>query len=210
MSIKLKIAYSILSILLLMTAQFAYADSDPLAMLQQTSGQMIQALKKNQAKIKQDPGYAEVLAKQIILPKVDIQIMARLALGRDAWQEANPTEKQQFINAFTSLLVRTYSAALAAYTDETIRFMPIRGGIEGQTRLQVDSIIYQRGGPQIPVGYRLLKRQGQWRVYDLTVDGVSMIQSFKAQFSSYITRGGMTGLLQAMEQQRQAAMRTHS
>jgi phospholipid transport system substrate-binding protein len=198
---RLNKVYFCIAIFLLLILHNALAEQDPVAMLEYTSQEMIHALKANQAKIKKSPGYTEVLSRQIILPKVDLNIMVRLALGRDEWSEASAAEREKFTAAFSSLLVRTYAAALAAYTDETIQFMPIRGGIEGKTRIQVESVIHQRGGPQIPVTYRLLKRQGQWRIYDLTVDGVSMIQSFKSQFSSYITRGGMAELLRAMEQQ---------
>ena len=177
----------------------ALAGTDgPVEMLEQTSQQMIAALKKNHEQIQKDPTVVYGMAEKIILPHVDITAMSKLALGREYWQQTNERQRKQFGAAFADLLIRTYSTALASYSNEQIRFKPLRGDASEHKRIQVDSVIYQKGGPAIPVSYRLFNKQGQWKVYDMTVDGVSMIQSFRSQFAATINQEGIDGLLIAM------------
>lgn len=178
----------------------AWAISSPVVMLQNVSDQMIVSLKKNQAQIKKDPSIVYGLTEKILVPHVDISAMSRLALGRQHWMAASEAQRQEFKKAFLNLMIRTYSSALSSYNDEQIKFKPPRADYEKQDRLKVDSVIVQRGGPSIPVSYRVFKRNDQWKVYDITVDGVSMVQSFNSQFANEIARGGMDGLLKAMKQ----------
>lgn len=192
----------ILALLFVSTA--IAATSDPVSMLEQTSNQMINSLKTNKATINTNPTYVEGLARKILMPHVDVPTMSRLALGRNAWQSASNDQKKQFMQQFVTLLIRTYSTALASYTDQQIKFDPIRGGVDGKSRVQVNSKIIQSGGPSIPVSYRLVKRGSQWMVYDMSVDGVSLVQSFHSQFASEISKGGMNGLLTEMKKHNNA------
>jgi phospholipid transport system substrate-binding protein len=182
----------------------AIAATDPVMMLDQTSQKMINALKQNKATIKTNPTYVEGLARNILLPHVDVPTMSRLALGRNAWTAASNDQKKAFMQEFVTLLIRTYSTALASYTDQRIDFMPVRGGVDGKTRIQVYSKIIQSGGPAIPISYRLVKRSDTWVVYDMSVDGVSLVQSFRSQFSSELSQHGMSGLLASMHQHNQS------
>lgn len=185
-------------VFMLVASSSLLAAQSPVALLQQISNEMISQLQQHKAEIKQQPSYVYQLAKQVLLPHVDADAMAKLALGRDNWLQATPSQRQQFTQAFTTLMIRTYGAALAAYDDETIKFNPLRGDISQQQRVQVDSVILQKDGPSIPVSYKLFLSNDDWKVYDIIVDGVSMVQSFRSQFSSEIARGGISGLLAAM------------
>ena len=185
-------------ILGLLLSSFTWAIESPVAMLKTTSDQMIYALKANHAQIDKNPRAIYPLVQNILVPHVDITVMSKLALGRQYWTAATPTQRQAFQKAFLELMIRTYSTALAAYTNEEIKFKPLRTDFQKQQRVQVDSAILQLGGPPIPVSYRLFQQQDQWKVYDILVDGVSMVQSFHAQFVDEITKGGMDGLLAAM------------
>lgn len=179
-----------------MISTVALAAASPVDMLQGTSSQMISALQQNKATIKSNPALVESLARQILLPHVDVPTMARLALGRDAWLKATPAQQQQFTTQFTTLMIRTYSTALASYTNQTVQFMPVRGSYTNQ--VQVDSKILQQGGPAIPVSYKLVLRGSQWMVYDFSVDGISLVQSFRSQFAQELNQGGMTALLSTL------------
>lgn len=177
-----------------------WAATSPVGMLKSTSDQMVSALKSNRLKIKQSPSYVYTLTEKILLPHVDMTAMSRLALGRQHWSAATPKQREDFVQAFTGLMVRTYATALSSFTDEEIKFKPLRIDPAKEKRVQVDSLIIQRGGPSIPVSYRLFRRDGSWKVYDITVDGVSMVQSFHSQFTNEVAKGGMDGLLAAMKQ----------
>jgi phospholipid transport system substrate-binding protein len=179
-----------------MISTVALAATSPVDMLQGASNQMISALKQNQATIKSNPTLVENLARQILLPHMDVPTMARLALGRDAWSKATPAQQQQFTTQFTTLMIRTYSTALASYTNQTVQYNPVRGSYTNQ--VQVDSKILQQGGPAIPVSYKLVLRGNQWLVYDFSVDGISLVQSFRSQFAQALNQGGMPGLLSTL------------
>lgn len=172
--------------------------SDPVTQLSQTADQMISALKSNKATIKSNPAVVENLARQILLPQADAQLMAKLALGRDGWNSATDQQRVDFTNAFTTLMIRTYASAFSAYTDQVVKFYPLRPGDVADGRVQIKSEILQSGGPAIPVNYRLLQEGNTWKVYDITVDGVSLIQSFRSQFANQLSQGGMDQLLAAL------------
>ena len=175
------------------------ATPSPLTTLESTSHQMIDALKKNRSSIKNNPAYAEQLARSILLPHVDVPSMSRLVLGRDAWIQATASEKSQFMDEFSTFMIRTYSTALSSYTNESIRFLPLRDNYEQQSRMLVKSLILQQGGPSIPVDYRVILKGDDWMIYDITVDGVSMVRSFRSQFNNELQKSGMSGLLLAMK-----------
>lgn len=174
------------------------AASDPVVQLSQTADQMIEALKSNKAAIKSNPTMVEGLARQILLPQVNVELMAKLALGRNGWNNASPQQRQDFTNAFTTLMIRTYAAAFASYSNQVVKFYPLRPGDIADGRVQIKSEILQSGGPAIPVNYRLLQQGNDWKVYDINVDGVSLIQSFQSQFSNQLAQGGMDQLLVAL------------
>ena len=185
-----------IGLLSLLFISVAIAAGSPMDTLQSASNQLIGALKQHKATIKSNPALVEKLARQIVLPHIDLPTMARLALGRDAWLKASAAQQQQFMTQFTTLMIRTYSTALASYTNQTIQFLPMRGAYTSQA--QVYTKIIQPGGPAIPVTYKMVLRGGQWLVYDFSVDGVSLIQSFRSQFAQSLNKGGMTGLLNTM------------
>jgi phospholipid transport system substrate-binding protein len=168
----------------------------PIPLLQNLSNKMIGALKQNKASMIKNPDVVYGIVKKVLLPSADLEAMARSALGRDAWMSATTEQQQTFVKAFTDLMVHTYAAGLSSYTDETVNFDPIRGGLQpGQNRVEVNSKIIRTDGPPIPVSYRLIykydKPSGQWNwyVYDFSVEGISMIQSFRSQFAADLSAG---------------------
>ena len=95
-------------------------------------------------------------------------------------------------------MVHTYSSALAAYQDQTVKFFPLRGNLDGQTHIQVNSQILQNGGPPITVNYRLVLEGGEWKVFDFSVDGVSMLESFRSQFATELSNGNLDALIKKL------------
>ncbi len=176
-----------------------WAISSPLDLLQNTSNQLISALQQNQATLKTKPHVVYEIVNQILLPHVDLINMSSRALGRDTWLRATPVQKQAFTQQFTILLIRTYASALAQYTDEKVNFLPLRGGFNGQ-RVQIDTNIIRDSGPAINVSYRLMRVNDQWKLYDFSVDGISLIQSFRSQFAEELQQRGMDGLIQELAQ----------
>lgn len=184
----------------LLFCTIVWAISSPVDLLQTTSNQLIATLQQNQATLKTKPQIVYNIVNQILLPHVDLEAMSRMALGRDEWQRANRAQQQAFTRQFKILLIRTYSSALAQYTDERVNFLPLRGGFNGQPRVQVDSRIIRDSGPAINVSYRLLRVGEQWKLYDFSVDGISLVQSFRSQFAQELQQAGIDGLINKLAQ----------
>ncbi|WP_246562473.1 MlaC/ttg2D family ABC transporter substrate-binding protein [Rickettsiella endosymbiont of Dermanyssus gallinae] len=190
----------ILSMIGLLACTAVWAISSPLDLLQTTSNQLITTLQQNQATLKTKPQLVYGIVNQILLPHVDLASMSRIALGRDAWMQASPAQRQAFTQQFTTLLIRTYSSALAQYTDEKVNFLPLRGDFNAETRVQVNSNIIRDSGPAINVSYRLMRVGEQWKLYDFSVDGISLVQSFRSQFAQELQQAGIDGLINKLAQ----------
>jgi phospholipid transport system substrate-binding protein len=184
----------------LWTAVALAQDPPPLVMLKQTSDQMLNALKANKSSMQSNPNTVYHIVNTILLPHVDLETMGRSVVGRNYWMQATPAQREQFKRLFTRQVTHTYAAALESYQNEQIKFYPIRGYNPSAQRLQVQSMIVRSNGQNIPLNYRLINSGGQWKVYDFTVEGVSIVQSYSAQFSDDLQRGGLPALLTKMQQ----------
>ncbi|EDP46370.1 MlaC/ttg2D family ABC transporter substrate-binding protein [Rickettsiella grylli] len=186
--------------LLMLVDPIAWAISSPVDLLQNTSNQLISSLQRNRATLKTKPQVVYGIVNQILLPHVDIMSMSSRALGREAWFQATPYQRQVFAQQFVTLLIRTYSSALAQYTNEKVNFFPIRGDYNNQSRVQVNSAIVRESGPPINLSYRLMREGGQWMLYDFSVDGISIIESFRSQFVGELQQSGIEGLINKLTQ----------
>lgn len=184
----------------LLVCTAVWAISSPLNLLQTTSNQLIGTLQQNQATLRTKPRLVYGIVNQILLPHVDLVSMSRMALGREAWMQASPIQRQAFTQQFTTLLIRTYSSALAQYTDERVLFLPLRGNFNVEPRVQVNSKIIRASGPPINVSYRLMRMGERWKLYDFSVDGISLVQSFRSQFVQELQQGGINGLINKLAQ----------
>jgi phospholipid transport system substrate-binding protein len=189
-------------LLFLFVASLVIAASSPLLLVQDTANQMLQSLQEHKATIKTHRAEVYKIVEDILLPHVDVEAMSRSVLGRNVWTKATPDQQARFSEAFTTLLVHTYSSALAAYTNETIKFYPIRGGVTGN-RVQVQSVIIRQNGPSIPVNYRLVAVGDSWKIYDFSIEGVSILESFRSQFEHDIAQQGLDNLIEKLIQHNQ-------
>lgn len=188
----------IFAFICLFISTVVWAISSPIGLLQNTSNQLITALQRNQATLRTKPQIVYEIVNQILLPHVDIMNMSRKALGYYAWSQATPAQRQAFAQQFVTLLVHTYSSALAQYTNERVEFLPLRGGNNG-AYAQVDSRIIRDTGPTINLSYSLVY-EGRWLLYDFSVDGISMVESFRSQFAEELRQGGIQGLINKLAQ----------
>lgn len=192
-----KISLVLISLLL---STLVWAISSPVDLLQTTSNHLLMTLRQNQATLKTKPQIVYGIVNRILLPHVDLLSMSRNALGREAWIRATPEQRGAFTRQFTILLIHTYASALAQYTDERVNFLPLRGDFNGQEHVQVDSQIIRDSGPPIYVSYRLVREEDEWKLYDFSVDGVSMIDSFRSQFAEELQQTGINGLINKLAQ----------
>ena len=195
---------SLLFVAMLMLHLTTWANQLPTPMLEESANNILHTLKINQAVLHQKPSIIYNAVEQYMLPNVDVDGMSRSVLGRQIWIKATPNERVQFAKAFTKLVIRTYAAPLAEYTGETIKFLPIRTSMLNARFIRINSIITRPNGATIPLSYNLVSKNGQWKIYDLSVEGISLLQSFKAQFAQVLLNSNMSDLVSAMNQRYQA------
>lgn len=203
---KQRITSALIGIMLLLVGNWALANQtpDPMKMLKNTTGELIQKLKNNQTKLHNDPDYVYKIINNVLLPKVDVRVMSMSVLGRNAWRKASEKQRKAFTKTFTQTVIRTYASALKSYENEKVTFAPLRGGYQGKNLLTVDSHIVQKNGNKVPITYSLILKNGQWKIYDLKVEGVSLLQSFRSQFASELTQGkSVDDLIKQLQQHNQ-------
>ena len=167
---------------------------EPQALVKDASDRMLQALKDNEDKIEEDPKIVYGLVDDILLPNFDFAKMSKLALGKN-WRKANPEQRERFIEEFRLLLVRTYTTAMLEYSDEEIVFLPFRDDL-AKKKVKVRMEILQAGGPSIPMALSMyLNKQDAWKVYDVKIDGISLVTNYRSTFATEIRKGGVALLI---------------
>ena len=142
------------------------------------------------------------LAEQKVLPHFDFERMTRLAVGRN-WAQATDAQKQALIKEFRTLLVRTYSSALTQYRNQTIEVKPAKVAA-GDKDVVVRTAVIQQGGPPIPIDYAMEKADSGWKVYDVVIDGASLVTTYRGTFNDQIQKGGIDGLVKTLQERNRA------
>jgi phospholipid transport system substrate-binding protein len=176
-----------------MSIAHASVQSDPIGLLQYIADNMIDQLRVNKATLKTKPDIVYRLANQYVVPYADLPEMSRRVLPPQVWNGATPSQRAQFQREFTRLVIRTYASALTSYQDQQVKFFPIRGN--AGNNVEVKSQITSSSSPAISVSYRLLRTGSGWKLYDMSVEGISLISSFRSQFADILSNGNMNDLL---------------
>ena len=151
--------------------------------------EMTKRLITDQEIINNQPYYVEHLVDEILLPVVDHTYMARRVLGKN-WKKSSEAQKKQFVDAFKHKVIRTYAGAFKAFNGEKILFEDAKLNKTGK-RAIVKSAIQRVGAPEINVTYKLFNKRGQWLTYDVVIEGVSLVKSFRDQFNQSIEQHGL-------------------
>lgn len=170
----------------------------PQEIVQDTSARMIDALRANRETLRRDPNRLYGLVDQIVLPNFDFELMSRWVLGR-AWQQATPDQRRHFTEEFRTLLVRTYAKALLEYSDEEIRVLPLPNGADGND-VTVRTEVRPKTGQPIQINYSMQLKENAWKVYDVIVDGVSLVTNYRSTFASQIRSSGMDAVIADLRQ----------
>ena len=187
------LACIILFFSMMMSVQAA-PSGNPVSLLQYIADNMIAGLKDNKATLKTKPGVVYDLAYKYVVPYANLSEMSKRVLPPRIWNSSSEAQRQEFQRLFTRTVIRTYASALSNYEDQTIKFYPVRGGYSGNT-VEVSSQIISSQSQPIDVTYRLVRTNSGWKLYDMSVEGVSMLGSFRDQFAEILSRGDMNTLL---------------
>jgi phospholipid transport system substrate-binding protein len=201
MKLKQIVAFS--AALFLLQISYAATTPSPVVMLQNVSNTAIVQLKAAKAKSSNGQVKTVVLHKIIeteLLPHVDLDLMSRAVLGRNTWESATTAQKADFKEQFTTLVINTYASALKTFDKNKIVFRDVRGGYQGQKVIQVNSLVNIPDSEPLPVVYHLILENNQWYITDLSVEGISLVESYQAQFTPIIADKGLTGLIEILKQ----------
>jgi phospholipid transport system substrate-binding protein len=169
----------------------------PEKLVQEAANQALQVLKTDGGVKNGDLRRVNEVVNQYILPYVDFQKTTQLAAGR-YWRQATPEQRHNLAEAFKGTLVRTYSGALTR-VDNGTNIKVTGSNIDGADAV-VRSTINQSNGQSVGVDYRLEQTPSGWKIYDLNVEGIWLIQNYRNQFANEINQKGIDGLIQALNQ----------
>lgn len=169
----------------------------PLVLLERTSTQVIKILRDDHELLQQEPERVYKIIDDYILPHLDDVTMAKLAMGKN-WRNATNQQKLDFVDEFRSLLIRTYSKSLIEFKDQQIKYFPIKLPDDAY-KASVKAEVIQPGGPSIPMAYRMRIKNNAWKVYDIKIDGISLVTSYRGTFTQEVRKSGIDGLLKYLK-----------
>lgn len=141
-----------------------------------------------------------------VLPHFDFTRMTQLAVGK-SWRAATPEQKQALVTQFRNMLVRTYTKAFTVYRDQTVEVKPFKMAADA-TEATVKTLINKPGAQPIPVDYEMKKAADGWKAFDVSIEGVSMVMSYRGTFDTQIQQNGIDGLIKMLSDNNVTAANT--
>ena len=174
----------------------AVAEEAPDALILRLSTEIITKIRSDKELQSGDLAKLSAMVDGTLMPHVNFQRMTALAVGRN-WRSATPEQRSQLMTEFRALLLRTYSGALSSVSDQQVRMKPMRSS-PGDTEVIVRSEIVQPRGEPIQLDYRMEKAQSGWKVYDVNVLGVWLVETYRTQFAQEVSANGIDGLIRSL------------
>lgn len=193
----------LLAFVLLLTSVFAFANITPDQLVKKTADDVIAVIKSDKDIQSGNQEKIFALAEEKILPNFDFEKVSRLVLGKN-WTKATPEQKDAFQAEFKTLLLRTYATALSKYKNQTIEYKPFRMEANADNAT-VKTGIVQPGGQPIAVDYSLSKKAEDWKVYDIVIEGVSLVTNYRSQFAQEIRQNGLDSLIKKLADKNKVA-----
>jgi phospholipid transport system substrate-binding protein len=204
------IKITILAVLAAIMASGAYAAEAPAAtptaapstlgpqeLVENSAKRMLQELDKNRAMYQKDSAKLDALVANVLLPNFDTEYAARLVLG-PTWRTATPEQRKRFVDAFYHSLLRNYGAALVDFTADRFVILPYRGDAN-DTQATVRTEVKRESGDKVPVNFSLRKVDGVWKAWDVVIEGISYVKSFRTDFGSEIQQKGLDEVINRLE-----------
>lgn len=188
----------------MMIGGLAQANLSPQAMVQQTADNMLSKLKEERALIESEPSRIYELVNQIVLPHFDFEYMSQLVVGKH-WRKSSAQQRAAFVTEFRTLLVRTYATSLNQYIDQEIIYLPSRNKADSE-EATVRTEIEQPGTFPIPIDYKVHIKDAEWLVFDVVIDGVSMVTNYRTTFAKEIRAGGLDALIASLAERNEKGM----
>ena len=168
----------------------------PDVLVRDLSNDVLDSIRKDKSLQSGDPARLNQLVDEKILPHVDFEKMTRLAVGR-GWRQASAEQRQALVREFRTLLVRTYSGAVSQVSDHKVQLRPFRAAAN-ETDVVVRTNAVPSRGDSLQLDYRLEKTDAGWKIYDVNVLGVWLVENYRNTFASEVNQGGIDGLIKSL------------
>jgi len=179
------------------TGASSQAPPGPSEVVETAARSMLQGLEANRAAYRKDPSKVGELVEKYLLPHFDIPYSARLVLGKH-WRDATPEQRERFANAFYRTLVDNYGAALAEFTSDRLKVFPTKVEADAN-RATVRTEVTRDNGDHVPVNYSLRKGDDGWKAWDVTIEGISYVKSFREDYGAAIDQQGLDAVIERIE-----------
>ena len=177
------------------------AEIGPQQLIKQATDKVLGEIKLNSDDYRTNPDKLFALVDEVVLPHFNFVAMTNLALYRHR-KEFNDEQKTKIVSEFRTLLIRTYGKALLEYNNQAVNYLGMLGSIE-KGKVKVKTEVTQAGGSAIPLDYSLRRGKQGWKVYDIQVDGISLVTNYRSSFSREIKKNGVEGLIKLLNERNQ-------
>jgi len=197
---------SLIAIALFLSSVLTLADAAPAApstppdqVVQQVAKSIFDDVNKDKAELQKDPSKLYDVVGKALLPHFDFALASQLVLGQ-YWRSASDTQKKDFQDAFYSYLIRSYADALVKgnYSERNVQVQPYRPGSD-PNRAQVMTKVLPPSGQPIAVDFQLRNENGEWKAFDVVIEGISYVQSYRGQFGPEVQAKGLDELIQRLK-----------
>jgi phospholipid transport system substrate-binding protein len=169
----------------------------PQELVENSAKRMLVELDKNRPMYKNDPAKLDALVANVLLPNFDTEYAARLVLGQ-TWRTATPEQRKRFVDAFYHSLLHNYGAALVDFTADRFVILPYKGD-PNESMATVRTEVKRSSGDKVPVNFSLRKTDGVWKAWDVVIEGISYVKSFRTDFGSEIQQKGLDEVINRLE-----------
>ena len=195
-------ALFVLSLLCMNT--FAATQQSAEQVVREAVQQATAKLNAEKDQLKAHPDRIYDLIQSLVVPYFNFPLISRLVLGKGTWEGATDQQKKEFIHEFTTLLVRTYAKALQEYSDQNVVFLPANNS-PGSKLVEIKTeVTGKASSKKTPINYRMYLSDGNWKVLDLVVDGISLVNSYRGEYASIVRQDGLDGLIAKMKEKNAA------
>jgi phospholipid transport system substrate-binding protein len=188
----------LLALVLLIAFPVFAQEQNPEELIKRMTQEVMDAVKSDKQLAAGDKQKALKLAEEKILPHVDFDEATRIAVGRN-WAQANPEQKKKLVTEFRNMLVRTYSNAIQAYEGQEMKVLPVRMK-PGETDVTVRNQFIRSGQKPVALDYSMRKTDQGWKIYDIVVEGISLVLTYRSEFDAVVKQEGIDGLIKRLAQ----------
>lgn len=178
--------------------QTVNAQEDPVSVIKNTSDQLFKTLKEQKTVLKKDPNKVYGIVENILVPRFDFGTISQWVMGR-SWRTATPAQRDEFTGEFKRLLINTYAGVLLDYSDEKLNVLPLPPNAAKGDEVTVRSEIISKDRPPIAINYSMIKANNRWMVYDVSVEGVSIVANYRSEIRELVSRNGIDGMIKVLK-----------